>query len=241
MSERPSYHNRGGTGCLIHNGITDAFHFLYRENNILRHDRWTPDAIHNGSVRFYRFVDPPSYYTRYPFATVNDDAVLIQFALIEDEAALEEIRRSGDLGVQRTVLLEASEPPDADLHFRSQRDSINNIDNIVYSPLSTLIEIANNPLYNRIIDTFIRPPPLIIPLYNPITQSTIQVQRRVADVMIAEAIRSGTTCPISMEVLTASTAVCVAPCYHVFDRASITHWLESNDTCPQCRVPCTTN
>lgn len=63
-------------------------------------------------------------------------------------------------------------------------------------------------------------------------------QKRVADIVIKDAVASGASCPISMEELTLKTAAAVAPCYHVFEREAIKEWLEHSETCPTCREPC---
>jgi hypothetical protein len=63
-------------------------------------------------------------------------------------------------------------------------------------------------------------------------------RRNIADAMIRDAISQKAQCPISMEPITQETATCVAPCYHVFCRESITRWLERETTCPTCREPC---
>lgn len=63
-------------------------------------------------------------------------------------------------------------------------------------------------------------------------------RRNIADAMIRDAISQKATCPISMEPITQETAACVAPCYHVFQRESITTWLARETTCPTCREPC---
>jgi hypothetical protein len=63
-------------------------------------------------------------------------------------------------------------------------------------------------------------------------------QKRVADLVIADAISKGASCPISMEELTKENAACVAPCYHCFEREAITSWLRQATTCPECRSEC---
>lgn len=60
----------------------------------------------------------------------------------------------------------------------------------------------------------------------------------VADLIVADAIAKGTTCPITMEPLKADK-VTVTSCYHVFDTEALNSWAASQDTattvCPQCR------
>jgi SUMO ligase MMS21 Smc5/6 complex component len=64
------------------------------------------------------------------------------------------------------------------------------------------------------------------------------LQKRVADIMIAHAIQSKETCPITMEPIDSASA-CVSPCYHSFQAEAIRTWLSTNSTCPVCREACT--
>jgi len=50
---------------------------------------------------------------------------------------------------------------------------------------------------------------------NKILSSIPPVQKRVADIVIAHAIQSKESCPITMEPIDSSSA-CVSPCYHCF-------------------------
>ena len=63
-------------------------------------------------------------------------------------------------------------------------------------------------------------------------------RRNVMDAIIRDAISQKSTCPISTELITQETAACVAPCYHIFQRAYILQWLQIDASCPTCREPC---
>jgi hypothetical protein len=65
-----------------------------------------------------------------------------------------------------------------------------------------------------------------------------KVQKRIADLVIQDAIKQELSCPITINPFTLETAACVAPCYHVFDKDAITRWLETKNTCPECREQC---
>ena len=59
----------------------------------------------------------------------------------------------------------------------------------------------------------------------------------VTDLIIADAVTKGATCPITMEPIRAEKAI-VTPCYHIFDATALTAWAASQDAatiCPQCR------
>lgn len=334
---RPQYQIRGGEAYVLHDGEDDTFHFVYMEPTQdgwalgrWMHDRWTPDAIRNGSMRFYRFVDPPPWYRAHAFATVGDDAIFAQFNIIENNELLESIRNTGAAGIQRARLRSASSPPDEDRAFREQRDGIQAVgpgqppqppgggpvaeegaesqqgrgeaqraaalpalaaallafpaavdapaveanehappdmgaasaalrllaaltgeyneerrENInwrrwgaegpwgaggygVHRPAN--LEI---PIYNNIVNDFyddIRPLAAAQPLPKP--------QKRVAEIVIADAVKNAMCCPITMDPIKADSAACVAPCYHVFEKEAIKEWLGGHDTCPQCRESC---
>jgi hypothetical protein len=84
-------------------------------------------------------------------------------------------------------------------------------------------------------DDSIYPPTYVTP------QKSIPIaspQKRVADLVIADAISKDASCPISMEQLTKENAACVAPCYHCFEREAIESWLRQATTCPECRCDC---
>jgi len=282
----PPYQTCGGVSSLIHDLDTNRIHFIYmcQENpGQWIYDEWTSSHILDNSVRMYRLVDPDPWYTRYHFATVNDNGVLVQYTPINDnrEMLLEWIRVRGEAGIPYSVLISSSSPPDDDREYRRVRyDStlINTYDLNTINPLMinrdyTLEEvpsiennsesalgvlgrvveaidnITNNRRINNVRQAILRastyPPRLIIPEFDGLLWGDIEgrrpiqrVQKHVADLVIADAIKSEITCPISMELLQVETAVCVAPCYHCFQRESITRWLTTNHTCPQCRETC---
>jgi hypothetical protein len=62
-------------------------------------------------------------------------------------------------------------------------------------------------------------------------------QKRITELVIADAMKKGLKCSINMEPIT-EKSVCVFPCYHCFDEESIKEWLKNSDTCPECRQPC---
>jgi hypothetical protein len=69
-------------------------------------------------------------------------------------------------------------------------------------------------------------------------KTSFKVQKRIADLVIKDAIQQELSCPITMTPFTPETARCVAPCYHIFDKEAITTWLETKNTCPECREQC---
>lgn len=60
----------------------------------------------------------------------------------------------------------------------------------------------------------------------------------VSELVIREAISKQQACPITLEPLNVETSVCVAPCYHVFQKSAIHEWHKKSTLCPQCRERC---
>jgi len=74
----------------------------------------------------------------------------------------------------------------------------------------------------------------------PPTQPTQQQQpvpKFVADALIADAVRKGATCPITLDPLETATAAATT-CYHVFQANAIASWLAMTPTCPTCKASC---
>ena len=81
--------------------------------------------------------------------------------------------------------------------------------------------------------------PLIEDLLQTETPSPPQSPKpHVSVLVLREAQKQKQTCPITLEPLKVKTSACVAPCYHVFQKAAIEQWLKQNKTCPQCRERC---
>lgn len=73
-----------------------------------------------------------------------------------------------------------------------------------------------------------------IPSAPPATQP---LPSHVASLLIAHAVSTDATCPITMEPIQADTAT-TTPCGHVFSRDALNHWIsQRRSTCPECRAP----
>lgn len=72
----------------------------------------------------------------------------------------------------------------------------------------------------------------------PKPNPSVSPNKRVAGIVIADALNQELCCAITLNPLTKENAVCVAPCYHVFEKEAITKWLETSTTCPECRQSC---
>lgn len=72
-----------------------------------------------------------------------------------------------------------------------------------------------------------RPPPLVATL-----------PPHVAATVIAAAIQTGATCPITLDTIPADDAA-VTPCGHVFTGTALHRWRVTHTHCPECRSPLT--
>lgn len=61
--------------------------------------------------------------------------------------------------------------------------------------------------------------------------------KHLADQVLVKAETDGQTCPITMEPIKRSSST-VTSCGHVFQKTAITEWMQSHDTCPECRQTC---
>jgi hypothetical protein len=69
----------------------------------------------------------------------------------------------------------------------------------------------------------------------PRQQTVAPPPRFVTDLIVADAVGRGATCPITMEPLVVDSAR-VTPCFHVFDATALAAWLAAgNETCPVCK------
>jgi hypothetical protein len=81
-----------------------------------------------------------------------------------------------------------------------------------------------------------------VPVLRPEPESTNPLPTFVTDALIADAIRRGLTCPITLEPITPTNAT-VTPCYHVFDADALSTWVAQHldrdaiPTCPACKAP----
>jgi len=67
--------------------------------------------------------------------------------------------------------------------------------------------------------------------------TSFRLPQHVVDIVLSAAEADRYSCPISMEPISKATGA-VTSCGHVFQATAIQEWLQSNDTCPECRQPC---
>jgi hypothetical protein len=89
------------------------------------------------------------------------------------------------------------------------------------------------------LEKFLHPPvPVLIPVEAPPPKvkggPKESIPAFVRNVLIADAVAKATTCPITMEPLTAANAA-VTTCFHLFQKEAIGTWLRDHSSCPVCK------
>lgn len=121
-----------------------------------------PENIRNARTRLYRLENPPSYYSQYQYATVDDDATLTLMYEQRDPSIVStfsDIRMAG-VGISREYLRETADPPTEDRAFRNRRLATLNL----VSPPSDPAELT--PM-QRIAHLLLAVPPLEVPAADP--------------------------------------------------------------------------
>jgi hypothetical protein len=127
--------------------------------------------------------------------------------------------------------------------FYNIDDILNNVIQEYTVPMTVLNDIASYRLLMRdylIIDESSEDPGLDLTFEVAHQEEKTPgplAQKRIAELVIADAMKKGANCSIKMEPIT-EKSVCVFPCYHCFHEESIKEWLKTSTTCPECRQPC---
>ena len=80
------------------------------------------------------------------------------------------------------------------------------------------------------------PPPLAI--LPPQRQRRIHtIPKRIAQVILEDAVNKGEVCPITMDDISIDTSR-VTSCFHIFDGPAINTWLSKKAECPVCKETC---
>ena len=230
--------------------------FLFLEWDTQR-DGWAPamttmTSWRHGQTRVYQPSDQPTMFVtmpghiRWPLLTQyeeDDIRVLLAHPWIPDGQATEGITEDqiNDIDLLQTLMSE----PDYHHHHHHHHhhhllDTILRPTLFMDSPL-TLVQQPDNTVYAAV---------LLASLSQPQSQSQPQPQpqpqshqrpppfpKHLADQVLLKAETDGQTCPITMEPIKRSGSI-VTSCGHVFQKTAITEWMQSHDTCPECRQTC---
>jgi hypothetical protein len=215
-----------------HNAFIFSFHNLYEEEEI---NNWIPQKIRDGQFKFVK-RNSEVYYAKEqasPFRTfymkycgeipiISDQWIIISHDLLRDEEQEEEAQQL--LAEEQAAFNVTNEP-------LLPPDLLANLLQPQLSLLDTAALLLAEPInhwnsYHYSCYSYNQPAKVQPP------------QKRVEDIMIADAMSKGGCCPITMNPLTSISAKCVAPCYHIFEKEAIQTWLNDNNTCPECRIPC---
>lgn len=206
-------------------------------------------ACNNGSARFYKLVNPRPEFVGHSYAYCTDSG----YCLLLKEFPSNELRPLlGSTRIPYDKMRCTIDPVEADTYLREnhiseQRENyilnglaalqeaiqaLDQTERILAAPSSTFISSAASSSAASLV---------LLPqssFQNQNNKQKNQTQVRISKLMIADALASNAICPITTNPLTLTNAVCVAPCYHIFEREAISKWLETKDTCPECRQTC---
>lgn len=105
-------------------------------------------------------------------------------------------------------------------------------------PVGTVNELTNGGGSNAVVaprQQTVTPPIASLPQPRQQTVTPPPAPKFVTDLLVADAVGRGATCPITMEPLVTESAR-VTPCFHVFDATALASWLAAgNETCPVCK------
>jgi hypothetical protein len=133
------------------------------------------------------------------------------------------------VALDRIALYEST--PDLHRAWRRRWDPDSWYEDVAHAP--TISTAAAAPVPDPIPVLFPPDAPTSLP---PIVTRPRHAPGFVTDALVRDALQRGTTCPITMEPLTATTSVAVTDCYHLFDATALATWRAAgDDKCPVCR------
>jgi len=84
--------------------------------------------------------------------------------------------------------------------------------------------------------------PVEVPIEVPVQQHVLQIQQQIPQYIlngyIDSLVAKKETCPILLTELTLETTH-ITPCGHALSKEGLDAWLETSESCPVCRSPCT--
>ena len=115
-----------------------------------------------------------------------------------------------------SMLIERPWIQDSHLHYVSYDDQIN-------------ITEIERPILVETLETL----ETLHTLHTPQTPASAY-PAHIIDAVLEHAEATKKTCPITMEPIEKATAT-VTACGHIFQKAALTQWLKTHQTCPECR------
>jgi hypothetical protein len=79
--------------------------------------------------------------------------------------------------------------------------------------------------------------PVVVPVVVGTRALLDPLPKRIAWLIAEDASKNNETCSIALDPISPLTAA-VTTCFHCFDNDSITIWMATHNTCPQCRKKC---
>ena len=203
-----------------------TFLFMIRDPTT---DTWSPDKE---MLHIYRTATPPPRV--YKLADTDE------YISVDNNGAE---RRWGLLFRSTAYIVELAEDPwisNDDIYIEFPRDDIAAFDAWIRDRCSGPGRVEWEDHLRPIIDAPQRPPFVFYTVAPPPSAPPAPLPPlppHVSTAIIAHAVATGATCPITMEPIAAATAA-TTRCGHVFSAAALNEWLRTHDTCPECRARC---
>ncbi len=197
---------------------------------------WMSNQILESTARLYELVLPRQEYQGYSHAVCTDSNDIYLFKELPlfggANTLLPPLTPCSTLITSDFVQL-SCDPKEADEFWKLNNSSFR-LEQRIFDGLSALQQTMNalESAENILSDSYT--PNNSTPHHYISSKPKPHISKR----MIADAIASKETCPITLNTLTEDSAVCVAPCYHIFEQNGIAQWLTQSPLCPTCKEPC---
>lgn len=190
--------------------------------------------FYENKARFYKIMNPRLQYVGYSYAWCDNEENCILLKPFPANELYPHWYSSAQHLIPYEKIHITMDPVEADQFWKENRHADERERSILHG-LSSLHEAMRG--LERADAILATPGAFLQPMLASETKPS-KTQKRISKLIIADALASNATCSITMNPLTLYNAVCVAPCYHVFEREGILKWLQTNTTCPECREPC---
>lgn len=215
--------------ALLFNHNTASFLFMKQESPNI----WIPDIdmleiyrTASPPPRIYKVADTPTYIT------VDNNGIQRTWSTLDDAATVRQI-------------VEGLWISNDEIYQDFPADDIASFDTWVRERSFVLEDMPGRTEWDDHlrpqVDRPQREPFVLLTLFEiptapPVRRTGVSLPPHVSAILIAHAVSTGATCPITMEPIDATTAT-TTPCGHVFSGPALRNWLDKRHTCPECRAP----
>ena len=197
-----------------------------------RNEGWTPSlatmfAWQSGRLRIYAPADNNTTLITMPGFR--------RWALIQTDSERANVRE----------VLEHPWIPDGQATEGLLEEEIEELDALQLLMADEDAHLSDTQLQNPLLDTILRPTllmelPMTLLTLNPLPAPSSQptpFPPHLGGHMLEKAELDGQTCPITMEPIKKTDAA-ITSCGHIFQKQAIAEWMQTHDTCPECRQIC---